>query len=312
MPERARLIALDWGSTRLRAFLMGADGEVLGTRESDAGASTLGGTDAFARALEDLVGSWRAQHAGIRLLACGMVGSQHGWREVPYVRCAADAAALAARALPLDDALWIIPGLVDDAGQPDVMRGEETQIIGALARHPELSADACLVLPGTHSKWARVRDGRVTGFATHMTGELYALLRRQSVLSRLMPADDGPPASDDAFLRGLDAAREPAGLGRQLFGVRTLGLFKQLRSEELPDYLSGLLIGHEVASELGDLRRPEATGDAASQRLALVGDPALCRRYALAIGRFGGPSPLLLDNTAPAGLWRLAQIMKLA
>ncbi|HEY9106641.1 MAG TPA: 2-dehydro-3-deoxygalactonokinase, partial [Roseateles sp.] len=202
-----KLIALDWGSSRLRAFLLGASGTVLATRQSNDGAATLKGAEQYAGALAALVGDWRADHPGIKLLACGMVGSQYGWREAPYVRCPADAAALASQVLKLDDQLSIIPGLVDDAAQPDVMRGEETQIVGALALHPELADDACLVLPGTHSKWARVRGGQVTGFATHMTGELFALLRQHSVLNRLMPADGGSPASPEAFLKGVDAAR---------------------------------------------------------------------------------------------------------
>lgn len=293
----ARLIALDWGSTRLRAFLLGDGGEVLATRQSNDGAATLSGADAYAAALAALVGDWRADHPGIPLLACGMVGSQYGWREAPYVRCPADAAGLAAQLLKLDSQLSIVPGLVDDAAQPDVMRGEETQIVGALALHPELAEDACLVLPGTHSKWARVKAGRVMGFATHMTGELFALLRQHSVLNRLMPADGSSPASPEAFLKGVDAAQQPGGLGHQLFAVRTLGLFKQLSAEQLPDYLSGLLIGHELASEL----------QGAQTRVALIGDPALCARYAQALTHLGQPDPLLLDNTAPAGLWALAQ-----
>lgn len=297
----ARLIALDWGSTRLRAFLLGDGGAVLETRQSDDGASTLHGVEAFSRALVDLVGDWREQQPQIKLLACGMVGSQYGWREAPYVRCPADAEALAKQLLKLDDALSIVPGLVDDAAQPDVMRGEETQIVGALALRPELADDCCLVLPGTHSKWARISQGRVTGFATHMTGELFALLRQHSVLNRLMPSDGSSPSSPAAFLKGVDAAQAQGGLGHQLFAVRTLGLFKQLGAEELPDYLSGLLIGHEIAAEL----------KAAPQRLALVGDPALCGRYAQALEHLGQPAPLLLDNTAPAGLWRLAQTLNL-
>lgn len=298
MSEQGRLIALDWGSTRLRAFLLGADGAVLASRQSEQGASTLSGEAAFAQALAAVTGDWPA----LPVLACGMVGSQHGWREAPYAPCPADAAALARQALQVNERFWILPGLMHDGGQPDVMRGEETQIVGALALHPELAEQACLVLPGTHSKWARVEAGRVTGFATHMTGELYALLRQHSVLARLMPADDAVAPTPQAFLAGVDAARQDGALGHQLFAVRTLGLFKRLPPEQLPDYLSGLLIGHEIAHEL-KASRPE--------RLALVGDPALCERYALALGRFGIEAPLQLDNTAPAGLWRLAQTMGL-
>ena len=301
---QARLIALDWGSTRLRAFLLGEDGAVLASRQSEQGASTLSGDAAFAQAFTAITQGWPA----LPVLACGMVGSQHGWREAPYAPCPADAAALARQVLRLDDRIRILPGLMHDAAQPDVMRGEETQIVGALALHPELAEQSCLVLPGTHSKWARVEAGRVTGFATHMTGELYALLRQHSVLARLMPAEGAPTPSSgagettNAFLAGVDAARKPGALSHQLFAVRTLGLFKRLAADELPDYLSGLLIGHEIAHEL-------AAG--APARVALVGDPALCARYAHALGRFGLGAPLQLDNTAPAGLWRLAQTLGL-
>ena len=132
--------------------------------------------------------------------------------------------------------------------------------------------------------------------------ELYALLRQHSVLARLMPADGSSPTSAEAFLAGVEAARQDGALGHQLFAVRTLGLFERLAAEQLPDYLSGLLIGHEIAHELA-AGMPEC--------LALVGDPALCGRYALALGRFGVTAPLQLDNTAPAGLWQLAQTMGL-
>lgn len=298
MTSEARLIALDWGSTRLRAFLLGAGGAVMATRQSGQGASTLSGEAAFEQAFAAVTADWPALPA----LACGMVGSQHGWREAPYAPCPADAAALVQHALKLNERVSILPGLMHDGGQPDVMRGEETQIVGALALHPELAPQSCLVLPGTHSKWARVEDGRVSGFATHMTGELYALLRQHSVLARLMPADGSSAPSPQAFLAGVDAARQDGALSHQLFAVRTLGLFKRLAAEQLPDYLSGLLIGHEIAHEL-------AAG--APARLALVGDPALCERYALALGRFGIEQPLQLDSTAPAGLWQLAQTMGL-
>jgi 2-dehydro-3-deoxygalactonokinase len=204
------------------------------------------------------------------------------------------------RTRKLDKRITIVPGLMHDGAQPDVMRGEETQIVGALALHPELAAQSCLVLPGTHAKWARVEAGRVTGFSTHMTGELYALLRQHSVLARLMPAVAAP--SSEGFLAGVDAARNRGALGHQLFAVRSLGLFRRLPPEQLQDYLSGLLIGHEISHELAA---------AAPARLALIGEPALCGRYAQALARFGLSAPLQLDNTAPAGLWRLAQTLGL-
>lgn len=300
MDRQAGLIALDWGSTHLRAYRLGAAGEVLATRHSGAGASVLQGGAAFAEALAALVGDWRVEQPALPLLACGMVGSQHGWQEAPYVRCPAGAEDLAGHTVRLPSGLHIVPGLLHEAAQPDVMRGEETQIVGALAQHPMLAARSCLVLPGTHAKWARVQDGRVRSFSTHMTGELFALLRRHSVLARLMPADGASPSAPEAFVRGVQAGREDGGLAHQLFAVRTLGLFGGIVAEALPDYLSGLLIGHEISRELR-IGTPE--------QLVLVGEPALCARYAQALACFGLPAPRQLDHTAPVGLWQLARLM---
>jgi len=300
--NKARLIALDWGSTRLRAMLVDAGGALIEARHSGQGASAIsGGPAAFSAALDALIGDWHG--LGLPALACGMVGSQHGWREVPYARCPADAAALVGGALAVDwrgQAVHLLPGLRCDteAGPADVMRGEETQVLGALALAPGLAERACIVLPGTHAKWAQVAGGVVRSFATHMTGELFALLRQHSVLGRLMPAE----TADDptAFAEGVGAAREHGALGlsHQLFAVRTLALTGQRPASAMPDYLSGLLIGHELRAAL------PACGDAP---LALVGEPALCQRYAQALQLFGTAPPQLLDNTAAAGLWRLAQ-----
>lgn len=288
------LIALDWGSTRLRAFLLGGDGAVLAARQSEDGASALTGDAAFSKALAAVTQGWPE----LPLIACGMVGSQHGWHEAPYAPCPADSADIAQRAVKVNDRLWIIPGLqYDDGVQPDVMRGEETQIVGALAARPELAELSNLVLPGTHSKWARIRAGKVVSFATHMTGELYALLRRHSVLARLMPNDEAPGDSH-VFEAGLHAASQGGALSHQLFAVRTLGLFERLPIEQLTDYLSGLLIGHEVAHEL----KSNPPG-----QIALIGEAALCGRYAAALRHFGADSVLQLNNTAPAGLWHLAR-----
>lgn len=303
----AALIGLDWGSTGLRAWLIGAGGSVLSARQAPLGASVLAGDAAYAQALEQLTGDWQRARPELPLLACGMVGSQHGWREVPYVNCPADAAMLAAQMAPGAGGLRIVPGLLDDPhdGTPDVMRGEETQILGAVALHPDL-ADATLILPGTHSKWARLRQGQVLGFATQMTGELFALLREHSVLSRLMAAADGEP-DWSAFGQGVAAAREQGaaeGLLHQLFGVRALGLRGRLPQAAAADYLSGLLIGHELTVGVATLLPV--------QPLALVGEPALCRRYAEALKLFGVHGARTLENTAPAGLWRLARELELA
>lgn len=309
MTAPAALIALDWGSSSLRAFLMGG-GEVLAARESPLGASTLPpGAMHFDRALHDLVGDWLGHLPGAPVLACGMVGSAHGWREAPYMTCPADTARLHASAVEAPAGsgarVLIVPGLIHtpDAAAPDVMRGEETQIAGVLALRPALAEAACIVLPGTHSKWAMLREGCVTGFATRMTGELFAVLRQHSVLGRLMTA---PTAFDAAaFDAGLDAAHRTGGrdLGHQLFAVRTLGLTGRWPGEALGDYLSGLLIGHELAAGLADA---DAAGIDGPLPLVLVGEAALCERYRHALLRRGRAPAEVFGNTAAAGLWRVA------
>ena len=305
----ASLLALDWGSTSLRAFLLGPGGTLLAERSNGNGASTLAGLPAFGDALHGIAGDWLAAHPGLPVLACGMVGSQHGWRDVPYAACPANAGALAAGMLHSPGGeIAIVPGMLYDDGvlPPDLMRGEETQVVGALELQPALRGASCIVMPGTHSKWAQVSDGRLLRFATHMTGELFAVLRAHSVLGRLMAgAGTEGNFAEHAFLAGADAAREYGHLGmsHQMFAARTLGVTGRAPASDLADYLSGLLVGHELRAGL-------AWRDAAGLSgapLALVGSPQLCRRYALALQRFHAPAPLLLDNTAPAGLYHLAR-----
>jgi 2-dehydro-3-deoxygalactonokinase len=304
--DAAVLIALDWGSTSLRAFLMDAPGNVVAERTSDDGASRLaGGPPEFEQALRRLAGDWLQAHPRAPLLACGMVGSQHGWREAPYAHCPVGVDALDRHSTVVRGTegleVRIIPGVcfAADRDVADVMRGEETQIAGLLEAHPELASRCRVVLPGTHSKWVQVRDGCIVSFRTCMTGELYAVLREHSVLGRLMP-----PAADfdaDAFEEGLRRGGDEAGLGLSwdLFSVRARALMRQLQAAALPDYLSGLLVGHEV---LGALRA--AAGD---EPLALVGDPVLCDRYRRALQFFGRPPSVIATNTAPQGLWRLGR-----
>ncbi len=316
-PRRPHLIGVDWGSSSLRVFLIDVDGEVLASRQSLEGSSVLNGSaSAFQASLDKLAGDWLADFPDVNVLACGMVGSQHGWLEVPYVACPADDVAIARKSMTVKDVggrrIAIVPGLRCDGvqGISDVMRGEETQIIGALVARPDARARSCLVLPGTHSKWAQVEDGVVTQFATHMTGELFAVLRQHSVLGRLMTTVAGKQdheISRDplAFLRGVDDAQAGAHLGltQQLFAVRTLGLMEQLPKASLADYLSGLLIGHEVRAGLSW----RLCAGLEQSPLLLIGDPSLCGYYAQALTHCGVEQFSLLDNTAARGLWSLSQ-----
>jgi len=240
-------------------------------------------------------------------LAAGMVGSRTGWREVPYAVCPADAAAIAAGIMPFASEcgiVHIVPGLVQGGESADVMRGEETQILGALALEPALAADSLFVLPGTHCKWARIAGGRVTRFTTYVTGELFALLRDHSLLGR--PARDaaGGTAATAAvaFCRGLDAARASGAGGgvAKLFTARSLFLTGHLAAADVLDYLSGLLVGDEVRSVLTNLG-PE------QPPCVVIGDATLATRYQAALTAFGIGEVRVIDDTAPAGLWAIAR-----
>ncbi|MCR5867285.1 2-dehydro-3-deoxygalactonokinase [Aquincola sp. J276] len=308
----ADLLALDWGTSNLRAYALAADGRMLAERSSARGIAQLAqpGDAGFEQALDEIAGDWLRARPGLPMVACGMVGSAQGWREAAYVPCPADVQRLADQACRVATAhgpLLIAPGLLHAPADapPDVMRGEEIQIAGALAALPAAGLDAdeaWLLLPGTHAKWAQVRHGRVLGFATYMTGELYAVLRKHSLLGRTMPAEtDGPVASDEAaFAAGVAQARQagPGDLPHQLFATRTLGLTGRLGPQAQADYLSGLLIGHELVSGLARLQgRPP---------LVLVGEPALLQRYAGALHALGQAPAALLGNSAPQGLLQFA------
>ena len=271
------MIGIDWGTTSLRAYRLDRAGAVLEQRESAQGILSVreGG---FPAVLEAEIRPWLA--AGERLvLLCGMIGSRQGWQETPYLPCPAGPAEIAAALVPLPfpgARCLLVPGLLTRGpeGVPDVMRGEETKLIGLLAELGDAAATLCL--PGTHSKWARLEGGRIAGFATRMTGETRAVLLGHSILGRLSAPAEG--AADEAFRRGLRRSRERGGLLHHLFGTRALGLMGELAAGETDEYLSGLLIGHEVRA---------AVEDGTAGTVHLAGSATLCRFYALAFAEYG-------------------------
>lgn len=294
---RARLIAIDWGTSNLRAALLDAEGRTLDQRSAPGGVMAVP-ERRFAEALMPLVDGWLAD-AALPLIASGMVGSRQGWQEAPYLECPArlsDAAQRLTRvALPGGGTLHIAPGLTCTAahGHADVMRGEETQLWGA-----GLAAGRCCVLPGTHSKWAWMGEaGAIDHFATSMTGELYGLLTKHSILGRLMalPGGDHPAAFEQGVRIGLD---QHARLLHALFAARTAGLMGELAPDALPDFLSGLLIGGEIGGMQSLSPQREVT---------LLGDDALCARYAAALAVAGVASTRAADGATTRGQWLLAR-----
>ncbi|GAB3100694.1 2-dehydro-3-deoxygalactonokinase [Isoptericola nanjingensis] len=326
VPERdAALVALDWGTSSFRGWLLDAAGGVLdevrtddGTLLCSAGAgSAPDRAAAFERTFVRLCGSWLDRRPGLPVLAAGMVGSNHGWADAGYLDVPAALPRLADHLTPVPvtgtdvgTVVHLVPGLRVVGPDPDVLRGEEVQLLGALeeAREEGGAALATAVLPGTHSKWVHLDGDLVTGFSTVMTGELYALLLRDSILARL--ADGGPddgaedapgPTSWAAFDRGLDAeARrgDERGLAALLFTARTFVMAGMLRPAEVADYVSGLLVGSEVRHALRADPAP---------RVTVCASRATARRYDRALGRHGAAARVAGQDVAVRGLWRVAR-----
>lgn len=315
----ARLIALDWGTTNLRALLLDEAGETLAERHTPAGILNVQ-LGRFEDALRSLCADWLGDPAVV-VMASGMIGSRQGWVEAPYLQAPttpdAAAAALTRVQLSRGAKLHLIPGIacingIHAEAVDDVMRGEETQVWGA-----DLPDNATVILPGTHSKWVRCGpSGSILSCRTWMTGELFAVLSQHSILGRLMASGAGSAhAFELGATRGLHA---PELLTTLLFSVRTAGLMNRIEPHALPDYLSGLLIGAEVAAaqRSGPERvtpidqRHDSSASVTAAEISpcvyLVGEPALCGRYAAVLGLAGQRSVTLDGALAARGAWRIA------
>lgn len=298
--DKTAVLAFDWGTSSLRAFRMAEDGGILERRRAEAGIRAIDDGD-FEGAFHQIAGDWLPDDpADAPLIVLGgMIGSRQGWIEAPYLPCPADPAGLAAGAIPgrmeSGHGFWIAPGLsTTQAGRADVMRGEELQILGALE---DLGPGRHLIcLPGTHSKWAEVEDGIIRDFRTYMTGELFDVLRRHSILGTTI---EHAAWSEDGFREGLAAAASEGGLMAQLFTVRAGTLLGTLPVEKSGSYLSGLLIGSEVASALHNL--------AAGSEVCIIGNPDLTDLYTPAVAARDIACRQLGEYIGAKGLFRLAR-----
>lgn len=284
---KADWIGVDWGTSRVRAWAMDTGGRPLASAESDDGMGDLARDD-FEPALLSLIEPWLTGR--LRIVICGMAGAREGWAEAPYraVPCPPIASGIAPE---VDDArldATIVPGL-SQADPPDVMRGEETQIAGLMARRPGFDGIVCL--PGTHTKWVEISAGEVVSFRTFMTGEIFALLSRRSILRHVVgEAWDDPP-----FHAALDdAISSPQMLGARLFGIRAETLIANAPEEMPQARLLGLLIGLELAGA-----RPYWLG----QRVVILGAETLAQRYRSALARQGVAAELVdVEEVTCAGL----------
>ncbi len=288
MNRSADLIGVDWGTSNLRVMRIAAGGGLLEERSDGRGAGGLGPGD-FAGVLEAVAGEWLAEAP---VLICGMAGARGRWRETAYQPCPADAAALG-RAVVRPDAAgeaFIVPGVavMADDGPTDVMRGEETQVTGLFAA----GESGTVVAPGTHSKWIRVEDGRIEDFRTFMTGELFAAIRRGTIL---VPDGQEPGGDEAAFRRGVERGLADPAVTAALFSARVEVLAGRLAAEGAADYLSGLLIGAEIGAQPGPAP------------VTIVGADGLAARYrtALAVAGYGDVRSPDGETITARGLWRI-------
>jgi 2-dehydro-3-deoxygalactonokinase len=306
-PRATALFALDWGTTSARVYRLSGDGQVLGVREAPLGVQQVR-NGAFPAALQTLLGDWADDPAP--RLASGMIGSRQGWVEAPYVECPADPATLAERLCRTPGGeMTIVPGLIcrDAEGVPDVIRGEETQIAGAIDAD---EGSVLAILPGTHSKWVRIDAGRIERFATYMTGELYAVLMAHSILGRLSAAPAAPGSgtqSGKAFARGVERGLHGPGLSHAIFGARTLALTGGLEASDVGDWLSGVLIGHEIKAGRAQL----GADGAAMLPVRIIGTDALGARYVQALAQAGIAAARGPADAAARGLFDVAQRARL-
>ena len=268
------MIVVDWGTTNLRVFACEEDGTILKSVQSAQGIKVVpqGG---FATALTQMIDEL-GEADDLPIFVCGMAGARSGWHEAPYCETPISLANIAANLTSLPDGFdgYLLPGArtLSPDGTSDVMRGEEIQIFGAMARFGV--RDAVLCLPGTHSKWVRIRDGQIVEFATFMTGDIYQALAH-TILGDTAETAQNP----EAFLIGLEASVSgDCGLLHRLFTARTRVLDGELTADQVPSYVSGLLIGHELA-EAVSFRVP-------GESVLLIGAEVLNRHYLDAFNYF--------------------------
>jgi 2-dehydro-3-deoxygalactonokinase len=309
------LIAVDWGTSSLRGALLDAQGRLQQQHASAQGILAVPAGQ-FATVFEATFGVMLAQmkilapeNSGLVLIS-GMAGSQQGWVQAPYCPCPAGFGELAQQLAWIvppgghqgTPPMAVVPGLsCEHEGMPDVMRGEEVQVFGAL-RLLGLR-DASVVLPGTHSKWVNVQDEHITDFRTYMTGEIFALLRQQSILARTLPPLQDGVATDeldpDAFDDGVATALRSSSLLNTAFSTRSLSLFGRRTPPALASYLSGLVIGEELRAQ-----QPRADQD-----VIVIGSGALTERYSRALLQCGIRSQTIGPQATWQGLWAIASAL---
>ncbi|MBB4050588.1 2-dehydro-3-deoxygalactonokinase [Devosia subaequoris] len=290
MAEEIAWVGVDWGTSNLRAWGIGESGAVVASAESDQGMSKLS-RDQFPEALGAALAQMPLPQGPLDVVICGMAGARQGWLEAPYLEAPTELGALGQGAVRPDMPderfrVSILPGVCQRQGGENVMRGEETQLLGLASLHTEYTGLVCM--PGTHSKWARLEGTRIEHFSTAMTGEMFALLKTQSVLRHSLNGPLDGPEQDEGFVAGArDGLDDPAALLGQLFTVRAASLLSDKAPDWCAGYLSGLLIGTEIAANRNEI---------GTDPVPLIGSDKLCALY-MRVLHMAGASGRLVDST---------------
>lgn len=280
-------IAVDWGTSNLRAWGVDGAGEIVFSRASDKGMGKLTPAE-YPDVLKGLVGDAIDLGQPMDVVICGMAGARQGWLEAPYLEAPADLGGLSFSAVTPEVpdtrlAVRILPGVCQKQNNDDVMRGEETQLLGLASMIPGFTGAVCM--PGTHSKWAEIDGRRVERFTTVMTGELYEILRTHSVLRHSLTEPLDGPERDEGLDAGLDIGlHQPEKLSAMLFKVRAGALLSGRSPAFSAGYLSGLLIGAEIGGQRDWVRQNE---------IPLIGSNSLCALYARGLEKIGGRGRLI-------------------
>lgn len=292
------LIAIDWGTTSFRAYLMDRDGSVKDKVSSPDGIMQVGDRE-FETILFNKIGGWLTPGLNLPIIASGMITSRQGWIETPYLPCPANLTDLGGNlkkhTISKGQAIYFVPGVCQEKPIPNIMRGEETQMAGLNTDQSTMA-----ILPGTHSKWIQMEQGTITGFSTFMTGEIFAAITEHTILGRLMTDNKDPEAFSMGVHVGFSSRENTGGILSKLFSARAMPLMGMMYPESIGDYISGLLLGTEIK-------------EAIQEGVKLENDPIICgnnrlaNRYRKALSYCSIQTKIGEPDLAASGLYRIAK-----